>query len=114
MSNEVTASELTREIGSNGSFVRQTNRFTTPFGNGEGELPIEKNRYRILWAKICPWAHRFIIVRSLLGLEEAFSVGTASPIRTDQGWEFSLDEGGVDPVLKIQFLPQIYKETDPD
>jgi predicted GNAT family N-acyltransferase len=38
---------------------------------------------------------------------------TASPIRTERGWEFSLDEGGVDQVLKIRYLPEIYKETDP-
>ncbi len=107
------ASELTKEVGSNGSFVRQQNRFTTPFGEGPGELPVEAGRYRILWAPICPWAHRAIIVRKLLGLEEAISVGTASPIRTEHGWEFSLDEGGVDPVLGIRYLPEIYKETDP-
>ncbi|MHA7964278.1 glutathione S-transferase family protein [Paenibacillus sp. CAU 1782] len=108
------APELTKEIGGNGEFLRQKNRFTTPFGEGEGKLPVEAGRYRILWAAICPWAHRAIIVRSLLGLEEAISVGKASPVRTPQGWEFSLDEGGVDPVLKIRYLPEIYKETDPD
>lgn len=110
---KVTASELTREIGGNGAFVRQKNRFTTPFGEQEGELPVEAGRYRLLWAPICPWAHRVIIVRKLLGLEEAFSVGTTSPIRTEHGWEFSLDEGGVDPVLGIRYLPEIYAETDP-
>ncbi|MNB72030.1 Glutathionyl-hydroquinone reductase YqjG [compost metagenome] len=106
--------ELTREIGSNGEFVRQKNRFTTPFGQGEGELVVEANRYRLLWAPICPWAHRAIIARKLLGLEDVISVGTANPVRTGQGWEFSLDEGGVDPVLQIRYLPEIYKETDPD
>ncbi|QWU17725.1 putative glutathione S-transferase [Paenibacillus sophorae] len=109
-----TASEFTREIGGGGNFIRQTNRFVTPFGDGPDKLPVETGRYRLLWAPICPWAHRAIIVRKLLGLEEAISVGTANPVRTEQGWEFSLDEGGVDPVLGIRYLPDIYKETDPD
>jgi len=49
-----------------------------------------------------------------LGLEDLISVGTVSPVRTDNGWEFSLDEENVDPVLKIRYLPEIYAETDPD
>ena len=35
------------EIQSNGKFERQANRFVTPFGDKEGELPVEKDRYRL-------------------------------------------------------------------
>ncbi len=111
---KIATSEDAHEISSAGAFVRQKNRFATPFGDQPGELPVEADRYRILWAKICPWAHRAIIVRELLGLQEVISVGTAAPVRTEKGWEFSLDEGGVDPVLKIRYLPEIYAETDPE
>ena len=52
-----------------GRYTRQKIRFTTPFGDGEGELPVEAGRYRLIWAPVCPWAHRSVIVRSLLGLE---------------------------------------------
>lgn len=110
----VATSEIAHEIKEDGSFVRQQNRFTTPFGEKPGELPVEANRYRLLWAPICPWAHRSVIVRKLLGLEDVISLGTASPVRTEKGWEFSLDEGGVDPVLKIRYLPEIYERTDPE
>jgi len=110
----ISTSELTKEITSTGAFVRQGNRFTTPFGSKEGELPVETNRYRLLWAPICPWAHRQKIVFHLLGLDEVISTGTANPVRTSKGWEFSLDEGGVDPVLGIRYLPEIYALTDPD
>ncbi len=110
----VATSESAHEIQDDGSFVRQQNRFTTPFGEKPGELPVEANRYRLLWAPICPWAHRSVIVRKLLGLEDVISLGTANPVRTEKGWEFSLDEGGVDPVLKIRYLPEIYEQTDPD
>lgn len=105
--------ELTREIGDGGRFVRQGNRFTTPFGDGPGELPVEPGRYRLLWAAICPWAHRSVIVRRLLGLENVISLGTAHPIRTVNGWEFSLDPEGVDPVLGIRYLNELYLATDP-
>jgi Predicted glutathione S-transferase len=111
---KVAKSELAHEINQEGAFVRQTNRFTTPFGPGENELPIEADRYRLLWAPICPWAHRQVIALQLLGLEDVISLGTANPVRTDKGWEFSLDEGGVDPVLGIRYLPEIYARTAPD
>jgi putative glutathione S-transferase len=106
-------SESEHEISGTGAFVRQGNRFTTPFGPGEGELPVEAGRYRLLWARICPWAHRQIIAFKLLGLDAVISVGTANPVRTSQGWEFSLDPGGVDPVLGIRFLSEVYERADP-
>ncbi|MDR1232059.1 MAG: glutathione S-transferase C-terminal domain-containing protein [Spirochaetaceae bacterium] len=110
----IATSESEHEIAKTGAFVRQTNRFTTPFGNGDGELPVEAGRYRLLWARICPWAHRQIIAFKLLGLDAAISTGTTNPVRTPQGWEFSLDPGGVDPVLGIRFLSEAYEKADPD
>ena len=110
----VATSELIHEIGGDGAFNRQRNRFTTPFGIGPDALPVEAGRYRLLWAPICPWAHRSVIVLRLLGLEDVISIGTANPVRTEKGWEFSLDEGGVDPVLGIRYLPEIYAATDPE
>lgn len=101
------------EINQDGAFVRQSNRFDTPFGNEPGMLPVESDRYRLIWAAICPWAHRQMIAIKLLGLEHVISVGKVSPIRTSHGWEFSLDPKGVDPVLGIRYLPEIYASTDP-
>ncbi|WP_338048276.1 glutathione S-transferase family protein [Pontibacillus yanchengensis] len=98
-------------MSKDGSFKRQTNQFTTPFGSKEGELPVEKGRYRLLWSPACPWAHRSVIVRRLLGLEDAISLGTASPMRPNIGrvdWEFSLDEHHKDPVLGVQYVSEVY------
>ena len=111
---KVSTSEDTHEVSKTGAFVRQDNYFVTPFGDGEGELSVEAGRYRLIWTPLCPWATRQIIALKLLGLEDAVSVGTVGPVRTENGWEFSLDEGGVDPVLKIRFLPEIYAETAPE
>ena len=105
------------ERGEGGKFIRQKNRFTTPFGDNEGELPIETNRYRLIWAPVCPWAHRSIIVTKLLGLDKVISVGTLDPVRPDtptSDWAFTLDKDGIDPVLKIHKLSEIYLSTDPD
>jgi putative glutathione S-transferase len=110
----VATSESAHEISEDGAFVRQANRFTTPFGSGPGDLPVEAGRYRLLWAAICPWAHRQIIALNLLGLTGAISIGRANPVRTDKGWEFSLDPDGVDPVLKIRYLSEAYEKADPN
>ena len=104
------------EHGDGGKFIRQKNRFATPFGDEENENPIEANRYRLIWAPVCPWAHRSIIVRSLLGFEDVISVGTLDPVRPEgptSDWAFTLDEGGIDPVLKIHKLSEIYLKSDP-
>lgn len=111
---KIAFSETEHEIGKDGSFNRQKNRFTTPFGEGPGELPVVAGKYRLIWAPICPWAHRQVIVRRLLGLEGVISLGTVNPIRTEKGWEFSLDEGGVDPVLGVQYLSELYENADPE
>lgn len=105
------------EVDEKGKFIRQKNRFSTPFGNGVGELPVEAGRYRLLWAPVCPWAHRSVIVRRVLGLEDVISLGTASPMRPNidrVDWEFSLDENNVDPVLGIQYISEIYLKTEPN
>ncbi|AHI21436.1 glutathione S-transferase family protein [Corynebacterium vitaeruminis] len=106
-------SERTKETDGHGGFTRQQNSFTTPFGDGEGELPVEAGRYRLIVAKICPWAHRQLIARELLGLQDAISVGVAGPRRTLNGWRFYLDEGNKDPVLGIEYLIEAYEAADP-
>lgn len=104
-----------REIKADGSFNRQKTLFTTPFGTGAGELPVERNRYRLIWSAPCPWSHRVVIVRNLLGLEDAISLGTVDPIRPRVpriDWAFSLDEDQVDPVLKVKYLSELYEHAD--
>ena len=112
-----TPSRKLEEISTDGSFKRQTNRFATPFGNADGNLPIVANRYRLLWSQACPWAHRSVIVRKILGLENVISLGTVSPMRPQLphvDWEFSLDENNLDPVLNIRYMSEVYKNADPD
>ncbi|WP_129691604.1 glutathione S-transferase family protein [Gottfriedia acidiceleris] len=103
------------EVTVDGFFKRQLNRFSTPFGNKLGELPVETGRYRLIWSAACPWAHRAVIVRKVLGLENTISLGTVSPMRPrlpHLDWEFSLDSGGVDPILGVRYMSEIYQKSD--
>ena len=70
----------------------------------EGEHHVEAGRYRLVVARACPWAHRSTIVRELLGLGEAISIGVCGPTHDADSWTFDLDPGGVDPVLGIPRL----------
>jgi putative glutathione S-transferase len=98
-----------------GTFVRQANRFTDRItADGSSGWRAEPGRYRLVVSRACPWAHRSIIVRRLLGLEDAISLAVVDPIRDEKGWRFTLDEGGRDPVLGIEYLSQAYLATDPD
>ncbi|MGW2622490.1 glutathione S-transferase family protein [Micromonospora taraxaci] len=117
--------QFSAETSGGGAFVRQPNRFTgrvtadstSPPGGGPDEQdrwPLEAGRYRLIWCRACPWAHRARIVRGLLGLDDAISLGTVDPIRDERGWAFALDPDGFDPVLGVSFLSEAYLATDSD
>lgn len=75
--------------------------------------PVESGRYRLIAARACPWANRAIIVRRLLGLEDAISLGTPGPTHDERSWTFDLDPDGRDPVLGIERLQEAYFARDP-
>ena len=70
--------------------------------------------YRLVAARACPWAHRAVIVRRLLGLEDVISLGLAGPTHDKRSWTFDLDPGEVDPVLHIPRLQDAYFKRFPD
>lgn len=80
---------------------------------GTPQQPVAAGRYRLIRAAVCPFAQRPAIARSLLGLEDAVSMGTAQSVKTDQGWLFGLDEGGRDPVLGVGSVTDIYRASEP-
>jgi putative glutathione S-transferase len=85
-------------------------RITLDGGDG---WPVEPGRYRLVVARACPWANRTIIVRRLLGLEDAISIGFCGPTHDMRSWTFDLDEGGFDPVLGIHWLAEAYYRRAP-
>lgn len=102
-------------------FTRDSTYITTrltrdaaPDADPEVERPVEAGRYRLVAARACPWANRAIIVRRLLGLEDAISLGTPGPTHDADSWTFDLDPGGVDPVLGIPRIKDAYLARFPD
>ena len=82
--------------------------------DGRDGWPVEAGRYRLVVSRACPWANRAIIVRRLLGLEDALSMGICGPTHDKRSWTFDLDPGGVDPVLGIPRLQGAFFKRDPD
>ncbi len=75
--------------------------------------PVEPGRYRLVVARACPWANRTIIVRRLLGLEDAISIAFCGPTHDMRSWTFDLDPDGLDPVLGIHWLAEAYYRRVP-
>ena len=97
------------------SFERDTRYIETRITrDGRDGYRVEAGRYRLVVARACPWANRSIIVRRLLGLENAISMGECGPTHDARSWTFDLDPGGVDPVLGIERLQQAYFARFPD
>jgi len=98
-----------------GEFKRDTNYITTRItADARDGYPVEAGRYRLVAARACPWANRTLIVRRLLGLEGAISLGLCGPTHDKYSWTFDLDPGGVDPVLGIPRLRDAYLARFPD
>jgi glutathionyl-hydroquinone reductase len=104
---------LGREAAEDGSFRRQESRFrrwvTAEAGS---EFPLEAGRYHLYVARACPWAHRTIIARRLMGLQDAIGISFVDPFRDERGWAFT---GGayVDQVNRFEFLSEAYLATEP-
>lgn len=96
-------------------FERDTRYISTRITrDGADGYPVEAGRYRLVAARACPWANRTIIVRRLLGLEDAISLGLPGPTHDARSWTFDLDPGGKDPVLGIERLQEAYFRRFPD
>ena len=96
-------------------FERDTNYIETRItADGRDGYHVEAGRYRLVVARACPWANRAIIVRRLLGLEDALSMGICGPTHDSRSWTFDLDPGGVDPVLGIERIQDAYFARYPD
>ncbi len=100
-------------FASDGSFQRQESAFRNWVASdgGRGFAP-ERGRYHLYVARACPWAHRTLIGRRLMGLEDAIGVSFLDPIRDDRGWAFT-GADHADAVNGWQYLSEGYAATDP-
>ncbi|MFP5283420.1 MAG: glutathione S-transferase C-terminal domain-containing protein [Actinomycetes bacterium] len=96
-------------VTSGAEFTRDTRYIATRITRDAADgYPVEPGRYRLVVARACPWANRSVIVRRLLGLEDAISMGICGPTHDQRSWRFDLDPGGVDPVLGYERLQQAF------
>ncbi|MBV8734736.1 MAG: glutathione S-transferase C-terminal domain-containing protein [Solirubrobacterales bacterium] len=99
------------EVGDDGAFHRQESRFRGwVTADRSGEFTAEAGRYHLYVSRACPWAHRTIIGRWLMGLEPTISISFVDPFRDERGWAFT---GGryEDPVNGFRFLAEAYEAT---
>jgi putative glutathione S-transferase len=106
-------SSLGREFADDGSFRRQESAFRDWVSDdGSTEFPLEGGRYHLYVSRACPWAHRTMIGRRLMGLEDAIGISYVDPLRDERGWAFTGGEY-FDPINGFEFLGEAYAATDP-
>ncbi len=98
---------LGREAAGDGSFQRQRSSFRDWV-----DAP-EAGRYHLYVSWACPWAHRAIIARELMGLQDAIGMSVVDPIRGEDGWAFTGGEY-TDAVNGFDHLSQAYAASDPE
>jgi putative glutathione S-transferase len=101
-------------VSTTGGFVRRQGAFTGWISSdGSSDFLAEPARYQLYACLACPWSHRALIVRSLLGLDGVIGLSLTDPIRDDRGWRFPDSQGGRDLVTGARFLSELYLATDP-
>jgi putative glutathione S-transferase len=98
-----------------GAFVRPLYRFGDRVtADGSSGYLAEPGRYHLYVSLACPWAHRAVIVRTLLGLEEVVTLSVVDPIRDGRGWAFREGPGyTADPVNGFTLLREAYEAAEP-
>ncbi len=92
-----------------GKFERSTTTFRNTITKDSVDFPVESGRYHLYISHACPWAHRTLLVRHLLGLQPHISISIVAPRMDNQGWSFE----GQDEILGKTRLYEIYTESNP-
>jgi len=102
------------EAGKDGAFVRQQDAFRNwVSADGSSPYAAEAGRYHLYVSYACPWAHRTIIARAILGLDRAIGMTVVDPLRDERGWSFATAPGlEPDPVNGFKFLSEAYRAMD--
>jgi len=103
-----------------GRFVRESAGFrnwVTADGaagpSGQGGFRAEPGRYHLYVAWPCPWSHRAILYRALLGLEDAIGLSAVDPLMLENGWTFGRSGNERrDPLFDSDFLHQLYTRAE--
>lgn len=120
--NGIWETSSTREIRTDGQFVRKASAFRNwvtadgaPGPTGDGGFAAEAGRYHLYVSHACPWAHRALLYRSILGLEDAIDISVVHPVNLENGWEFSGFPGATpDAIGDVKYMHQVYTRSAPD
>ncbi|HLJ67372.1 MAG TPA: glutathione S-transferase family protein [Chloroflexota bacterium] len=107
--------QIVKDPTAKAEFIRQDyiirDRITA---DGSSGFRAEPGRYHLYVSLACPWAHRALIIRHLLGLEDVVSMSVVDPVRDERGWAFhDGPDYSSDPINGFAFLSEAYLATDP-
>jgi putative glutathione S-transferase len=74
-----------------GDYVRPPSEFRGTIAPSSMTEPGAGDRYRLIVGWGCPWAHRTLVARALLGLEGAIALWWVQPDRDTGRWVFASD-----------------------
>lgn len=108
--------QFPEEQSDSGEFDRQEDAFRQwVMADGSSEFAAEPDRYHLYVSLACPWAHRTLIVRHLLGLEEVIGRTVVDPVRDARGWAFRTNgKMDRDPINGFAFLSEAYFASAPE
>lgn len=94
-----------------GGFVRPPTTFRAQLDGSA----LQAGQYLLYVSLACPWAHRTLIARSLLGLAAQLEVAVVDWLLDDNGWAFRSDHPGAtpDPLWNSAYLRELYLRADP-
>ena len=106
----------TKEVKQDGQFVRKPSAFRnwvtvdgSPGPTGTGGFKAEVGRYHLYVSYACPWAHRALIYRNILGLEDVIDISVVHPVNMENGWEFADFPGATpDAINNARYMYQVY------
>ncbi|KAF8609422.1 glutathione S-transferase [Ceratobasidium sp. AG-I] len=107
--------DITKWASTDGHFRRQVSSFRDVIEEG-GKFEPEKDRYHVFVSYACPWAHRVLITRALLKLDNIIGLSVVSPRMGSLGWPFAAaDEfpgADKDPVQNSNHVRDLYFKAD--
>lgn len=79
----------------------------------DGPFTPDTGRYHLYVAWNCPWAHRALLARVVLGLQDAITASFARPRRNDQGWVYDAEGDYSDALLGVAAVHEVYARQVP-
>jgi glutathionyl-hydroquinone reductase len=100
-------------VDKTGQFKRPVTQFRD-WVSSDDEAPFspDADRYHLYVSWACPWAHRTLISRSILGLDKVISISAVDALLSEKGWFFSdADDVIKDTVNHAVYLSEIYEKA---